>query len=624
VPPDLYRTHPEYFPLIGGKRVTGYVQRCFSNPEVARIAADNMIEWMDSEPGHTIFSLGQNDVERMCECPECRRILEEQGAPSGLFLHFANAVAERVAEIHPENLMAVFAYTFSEKPPLSIRPHDKIIIRMAPIKMCFGHPFPECNDVDSKAFVQNLDGWAKLTDRIWVWHYCTDFPNYLMPFADFNEFTKDIGNYLDRGVNGIYFQGTYTTLGGADSELRAWLMAQLLWDPGRDPDALVDEWMAGVYGPAAAPMRAAFDLCQQRTADPDAHIYIYSPPTKEMWPDAVVTSLDSLHTVAESLAAAEPVALNQVRKNCLTVDYLKLILNTGVLAVEDGAYRPVGGTATTEEYDRFIERTKQFGVTALREEGMDGSFYTQFRQRMETHPIATVENDEISIDTVPRLGGRIVRIIDKKTGTNLISTGDSYYNYYPVYGGYDEILAWGWNCSGYGNENTATLDGRTLTLTARNPNDLVFTKKITVPATGRQFTIASSIANEAAKPETYRLVCRMELASPFNQTRIEARMADGSWKTPEPTEELDFFWPYKLLEFRYDGANKPAGAWRLISDANGWTMENRFDPSQVETCIWHTCKAKDMVRMDLHTADREVPPGGKIAHTHTWVIGDAK
>ena len=287
IPPSLYNDHPEYFPLIGGERVTGYVQRCLSNPEVVRVAAENMIAWMDSEPEHRIFSLGQNDVEKLCECPECRKILEEQGAPSGLFVHFANQVAEIVAEKHPENYISIFAYTFSEKPPKSIRPHPHVIIRMAPIRQCFGHPFTECTSEPAKKFREHLDGWSKLTDTIFVWHYCTDFSNYFMPFPDFNEFMNDCRNYYERGVKGIYFQGTYTTDHAADSELRAWVMSKLLWDPYLDGDALVDEWMDGVYGPASAPMRANFDLVQTITAPPENHLFIYDPPTKEMWPNHI-------------------------------------------------------------------------------------------------------------------------------------------------------------------------------------------------------------------------------------------------------------------------------------------------------------------------------------------------
>src|SRR5262249_46321009 len=42
IPQDLYKTHPEYFPLVGGKRINGYVQRCLTNPEVLQLAIDGV------------------------------------------------------------------------------------------------------------------------------------------------------------------------------------------------------------------------------------------------------------------------------------------------------------------------------------------------------------------------------------------------------------------------------------------------------------------------------------------------------------------------------------------------------------------------------------------------------
>jgi hypothetical protein len=38
IPHYLYREHPEYFPMIDGKRMSGYVQRCLSNSEVVKIS----------------------------------------------------------------------------------------------------------------------------------------------------------------------------------------------------------------------------------------------------------------------------------------------------------------------------------------------------------------------------------------------------------------------------------------------------------------------------------------------------------------------------------------------------------------------------------------------------------
>ena len=56
-----------------------------------------------------------------------------------------------------------------------------------------------------------------------------------------------------------------------DNDLRGWVIARLMWDPYQDPDALVNEWMHGVYGRAFEPMRAYYDLIHEQVAPPDRH-----------------------------------------------------------------------------------------------------------------------------------------------------------------------------------------------------------------------------------------------------------------------------------------------------------------------------------------------------------------
>ena len=40
------------------------------------------------------------------------------------------------------------------------------------------------------------------------------------------------------------------------AELRAWVLAKLLWDPSRDGEALTNEFIEGYYGPAAPHIKA--------------------------------------------------------------------------------------------------------------------------------------------------------------------------------------------------------------------------------------------------------------------------------------------------------------------------------------------------------------------------------
>jgi hypothetical protein len=60
-------------------------------------------------------------------------------------------------------------------------------------------------------------------------------------------------------VRGIFEQGATGTPGAEMMELRAWVLAKLLWNPSLDDRKLIEEFLAGYYGPAGPHIRAYLD-----------------------------------------------------------------------------------------------------------------------------------------------------------------------------------------------------------------------------------------------------------------------------------------------------------------------------------------------------------------------------
>ncbi len=48
--------------MIDGKRVSGYVQRCLSNPELVEMAIERVRKWVEEHPDATIIDVSQNDT----------------------------------------------------------------------------------------------------------------------------------------------------------------------------------------------------------------------------------------------------------------------------------------------------------------------------------------------------------------------------------------------------------------------------------------------------------------------------------------------------------------------------------------------------------------------------------
>jgi len=235
-------------------------QLCLTNPDVLRLSVSAVLEWIREHPEATIYSVSQNDWDGWCECDNCRRTeREEGGAHSGPILRFVNALAAEVEKKHPGKLIDTLAYLYSEAPPLRARPRPNVRIRLCPIGVCQAHPYEKCPY--NAYFMKNLRAWSKITNQLYIWHYNTNFSNYLLPFPDFDERAADLPMYRRHGVVGLFLEGAYPPGGGGEmGELHAYVTARLLWDTAASPEKSVNEFLEAVYGPAAPPMRSFFDL----------------------------------------------------------------------------------------------------------------------------------------------------------------------------------------------------------------------------------------------------------------------------------------------------------------------------------------------------------------------------
>ena len=90
-------------------------------------------------------------------------------------------------------------------------------------------------------FARDIRDWHRLTDRLYIWDYTTDFSHYLLPFPNYYVLGPNVRLFHQNGVVGLFEQGAYQSFSGEMSEMRAWVLAQLLWNPYQDDRKLVRE-----------------------------------------------------------------------------------------------------------------------------------------------------------------------------------------------------------------------------------------------------------------------------------------------------------------------------------------------------------------------------------------------
>lgn len=259
VPPEkLFATHPEWYSLIDGKRTHDNAQLCTTNPELRDYVVEQVRAQLRANPKARIVSVSQNDCFRPCQCAVCRALVAKEGSESALVLDLANFVAGKIEKEFPKVAVDTLAYQWSRHPPKDMKPRKNVIVRLCSIECNFAFPL---DAPQNAGFGNDIRGWSKLTNRLYVWDYCTNFAHYMAPHPDYLTLGPTLRFFSQNGVKGVFEEGDYGSNGGDMAELKAWLIAQMLWDPKQDPNRLIGEFLRGYYGDAAAPsIRAYLDL----------------------------------------------------------------------------------------------------------------------------------------------------------------------------------------------------------------------------------------------------------------------------------------------------------------------------------------------------------------------------
>lgn len=279
VEPDLYfNEHPEYF-RMDTDGVRKPQDLCLTNPEVLEIAKRSVRKQLDAQPDAKIVSVTQMDMHAPCLCPECMKVYaEEGGAYSGTYIRFVNEIAKDIQYDYPGVKVDTFAYRYTRSMPKKTKPADNVIVRLCTIECCFSHPLKDnCKSVSdivsytdgsSNSFIKDMTDWASVCNTIYVWDYTTNFRNYSGTFPNFGVLRENAKFFADNHVVGLFEQGAYQDESAEFGELRAYLLAKLLWNPYMSDEEYythMDEFLRHYYGPGWKYIREYIELCEKES-----------------------------------------------------------------------------------------------------------------------------------------------------------------------------------------------------------------------------------------------------------------------------------------------------------------------------------------------------------------------
>jgi len=385
VPASLFAEHPEYFSWRADANVWDTQQRCLTNPDVLALTKQNVFALIDSNisnPDYKIVSVTQNDNGGVCQCANCLAMDAKYGGPSGTNIWFVNQIADAVKAKYPgrELWIDTFAYDYTTPPPTVLVPgenvpRDNVIVRLCSIGCCFTHPIEDCGHGRSEGmferfkavpnnFADYIKGWSEICEdtgaKLYIWDYTTNFKFFAMPFPNLQVLSANINFFIDHNVYGIFEQGNTSGPNGEFAELRAYLLAKLLWSPKADAEYIINEFMAAYYGEGAAPFIKEYLDATAEKAMNTGHLHIFNRPDGNTYfSPSDLRAYDKLFDSAEAAAAGDPFRLDNVRRSRLSLRCYKANMLMG-------EFSPLN-LKRLEESKKLFHDMVMLGITQMEE-----------------------------------------------------------------------------------------------------------------------------------------------------------------------------------------------------------------------------------------------------------------
>ena len=305
--PNFIAYHPEYFSKHRLRRTAGQgedgsfgafdtarrpSQLCYSNPEVVRQAVVDVRAYFDAggytnrytnqgtpcdakhptpQWGRNVCCLEPMDNGSFCECDACARQYDpsrraDHASQSDYWFAFVNKVAREIKKSHPGKYVSTLAYGSGREGLPTFPLEDNVVVHFCwdanrgPNRLPHKHVQEELMRKWRAAYPKNEFG---------LWLYNT-FPYELMHANErCNSFPGFFGRMLTdeyRLIRDLNMRECIFNCGWED-EFENYLSARYMWNPSEDYGRLKDTFFSA-YGPAEKPIRAFYDLVEQRYCNP--------------------------------------------------------------------------------------------------------------------------------------------------------------------------------------------------------------------------------------------------------------------------------------------------------------------------------------------------------------------
>ncbi len=239
-----FSAHPEYWPLVDGKRLidfkrADYGQLDLGNPAVRKLLLEHARAYFRAKPEATMISLEPNDGGGWSQSPEFKAL----GSISDAVFGMANEVARMLQREFPGKMVGLYAYREHAEPP-SFRLEPNVYVQIT-------------SQLSSKRTPQEVIRlWSEQHSNLGFYDYYAPYAWHLdaVPGANASSFTY-LTTRIRAEAAGPATSITAEASGGwALFALGYYVATRLMWDPTLNPEALRTDFLTNAFGPAAPAM----------------------------------------------------------------------------------------------------------------------------------------------------------------------------------------------------------------------------------------------------------------------------------------------------------------------------------------------------------------------------------
>ncbi|MBI3948361.1 MAG: DUF4838 domain-containing protein, partial [Armatimonadetes bacterium] len=272
LPPERYfADHPEWFPMVDGKRVARCEQlsMCTSNQGAVQAVIENVKAFLRAHPEMSVVGVMPEDGHGMCHCDACTRLDVANGidpqeqyrkvafAQEGKgnralrrrYTLLVNQVARAVREEFPDVLIASAGYVDLTAPDPEIPLESNTVVWIALFGCDGARPISaESPSKVNRLFYNTMEQWLTRTrGKVVAFSYTMGMSTQCSLPYSMDRVLVDVW----KNLKALGIQGAGMHQRPEDHEVYALNVLAVLrsaWQDDVDPDALLDEYLEGMYG----------------------------------------------------------------------------------------------------------------------------------------------------------------------------------------------------------------------------------------------------------------------------------------------------------------------------------------------------------------------------------------